>query len=381
MQALPDSLIVLTAHVPLQESADVAYPFRQDSNFWYLTGLNEPNLVVVINTKTAKSILLTKPQNDYQKEWDGASNQDSLAETSGIDEIRERTNLVSILRDAKKQGLHICTIPAASEIVEPYGFYSNPARKVLIEDIKKVEANPKDIRLVIARLRQIKQPAELDAIREAIRITGETLQEVKARLSDFENEKDIERAITAGFFAHGSDGHAYEPIVACGKNASIIHYNDNNQALLDGSLLLLDVGAKVAGYAADISRTWAYGDATDRQKQIFNTVVELQDRALDMVKSGMDIRNYQEKMEVHALKAAKKLGFTLKSYPHGFSHFLGLDVHDAGDYNAPIPVGSVITVEPGLYFESEDIGVRIEDNILITENGIENLSKHISRTL
>lgn len=381
MQALPNSLIVLTAHASLQESADTAFPFRQDSNFWYLTGLQEPNALLVIDTKKAEASLLLPKKNEYQDEWDGSLDIAKIKEQTGISDICERSVLSQKLLDAKKLKLQICYITPAPEIIEPYGFYSNPARRVLEAEIRKIEDKPKDIRLDIARLRQIKQPVELDAIQEAINITGKTLLEIKNRLDDFTNEKDLERAITAGFYANGSDGHAYTPIVAGGVNASVIHYTDNNQNLSDSQLILLDVGAKVDGYAADISRTWAYGKPTDIQKTVYDAAIFLQDKAFSLLKAGVDIRQYQEIMEKFAAKEIKKLGGNPDRYPHGFSHFLGIDVHDAGDYSSPLQVGSIITVEPGLYFKELGIGVRIEDDILITEYGFKNLSEQIPRTL
>ena len=381
MELLPNSLIVIAGHVALQKSADTTFPFRQDSNFWYLTGINEPDCLVVIDTKKAVSTLILPDLNDYQKEWDGDRDNSEIAKISGIHLALSRINLDSILRDAKKHGLQICYIKSSPERVEPYGFYSNPARKILEQEIMAVESEPKDIRLQIARLRQIKQPMELEALQKAIDITGDTLADVKSKLQNFRTEKDLERAISSGFFANGSDGHGYEPIVGSSKNAAILHYNNNSDILDKNSLVLLDVGAIYEGYSADISRAWAYGEPTFRQKAIFEAVCELQDKAFSMLGPGVKIRDYQKSMEKQAFKLMKKLGIKIDQYPHGFSHFLGLDVHDAGDYDAPLAPGSVITVEPGIYTIDEKIGVRIEDNILITNSGIKNLSANIPRVL
>lgn len=381
VNVLPNSLIVIAAHAALQESADLAYPFRQDSSFWYLTGISEPGLVLAIDTAQQKSVLLVPEQNDYQKEWDGQFDGSSFKAISGIDEFMDRSALNRLLRQSKEDGKQICYLAPLPEVVEPYGFYANPARRLLEGDIKEVESEPKDIRMELARLRQIKQPEELAAIRRAIEVTGDVLSEVRSKLKGFQSEKELERAITAGFFAGGTDGHAYEPIIASGKNAATIHYNGNAAAIQNGELLLLDVGAKVEGYAADISRTWAVGKPSARQRAVFEAVARLQEKAFSLLGPGVVIKEYQLKMEKHAARELKKLGITLGRYPHGFSHFLGLDVHDAGDYHEPLVPGSVLTVEPGLYLQDEGIGVRIEDNVLITDNGIENLSASIPKTL
>lgn len=382
MQALPDSLIILSANASLQQSADLAFPFRQDSNFWYLTGINEPDLIIVIDTKKATTTLLLPEQNDYQIEWDGAIEVVSYQEKSGITSFESQATLKKILKEAKKAGLSMCSLQPAADRVEPYGFYANPARKQLYTLLKEYGVSePGDIRLELARLRQIKQKPELEAIKTAIHATASTLKDIKMRLETFRTEKDLERAITAGFYASGADGHAYEPIVASGKNASIIHYNKNNQPLHSKQLVLLDVGAQVDWYAADISRSWAVGKPTKRQQEIWSAVIELQEEAFSRLKPGVLLREYQEEMETRAAKMLVRLGKSPRQFPHGFSHFLGLDVHDAGEYAAPLETGSVLTVEPGFYFPDEGIGVRVEDNILITENGHINLSAKIPKLL
>ena len=380
-ESLPDSLIVIAGHVSLQMSADTSYPFRQDSNFWYLTGIDEPGLVLVIDTKKGESLLLIPEQNDYQKEWDGENETSDMKNISGISNVLPKTTLANLLKDAKNKGLQICYNTPAPEIVEPYGFYSNPARRLVENVIKQVESNPKDVRINIARLRQTKQTIELTALQTAIDITGDTLADVKQKLGHFKTEKDLERAISSGFFARAADGHGYEPIVASGKNACVLHYNKNTDVLHNNSLVLLDVGALSDGYSADISRVWAVGTHTDKQKAVYYAVCDIQDKAFSILGPGTKLREYQKEMEGYAFKAMKKLGLETDIYPHGFSHFLGLDVHDAGDYDAPLALGSVITVEPGVYLHSEGVGVRIEDNILITENGIKNMSIGIPRSL
>ena len=382
MQALPDSLIVMTANASLQQSADLAFPYRQDSNFWYLTGIAEPDLLLVMDTQNGSISLLLPEQNDYQIEWDGAIETSGYEESSGITLFETQAVLKELIKKAKKAGLRVCSLQPATERVEPYGFYSNPARKLLYELLSKNGVrDPQDIRVEIARLRQIKQTPELEVIQSAIDATGVVLADIKAGLKSLHTEKELERALTAGFYSAGTDGHAYEPIVASGKNASIIHYNKNNSKLARNQLVLLDVGAQVDGYAADISRTWIVGKPTKRQQEVWDAALELQEKAFSMLKPGVMLKEYQAEMELHAAKTLKKLGKPAKQFPHGFSHFLGLDVHDAGDYSAPLEAGSVITVEPGLYFPDESIGVRVEDNVLITKNGYLNLSAGIPKLL
>jgi Xaa-Pro aminopeptidase len=380
---LPNTVVVISAHSTMQYSADMAYPFRQDSNFWYLTGINEPDLVLVIDTTKNESTIILPEQSEYHKQWDGEIDTVDITQTSGISAYRKSNALTALLTAAKKDKKKIGYLKPFDERVEPYGFYANPARRIVANKIFEVTEDVEDCRLALARLRQIKQAVEIDMIKKAVEITGESLSLVKSRLRSFQNESDVERQLTIEFYARQAEGHGYEPIVASGGNAATIHYNKNNVAITNNSLLLLDVGAKYAGYSADISRTWATRKPSKRQAEVHRAVLDLQDKALSLLKPGTVLKEYQKKMEKHAKEAMQKLHCSnaAEKYPHGFSHFLGLDVHDAGDYDSPLEEGMVLTVEPGIYIPEEAIGVRIEDNIVITKDGIINLSSAISRDL
>lgn len=380
-RCLPNSLVCIPAHSALQESADLAYPFRQDSSFWYFCGINEPDLLLVIDTATDESTIYLPEQNDYQKEWDGAQDTKRMSAISGITTFKTRHTFEETLNKAIKSKRQLCYVAPLPERVEPYGFYANPARRLLETVLKKSVDDIKDIRKDVARLRQIKQEPEIDAIQRAIDITAQALAYTKKNLGAFQSEKEVENTLSAQFFIYNSEGHAYEPIVACGKNASIIHYNDNDSPLEQNKLLLLDVGARVDGYAADISRTWAVSTPTHRHRELLSAVLLLQQEAFSMLKPGILLREYQKVLEQRANELFKPLGIVFEKYPHGFSHFLGLDVHDAGIYDEPLQENTVLTVEPGVYVPEEGIGIRVEDNVIITKNGIKNLSANIPKVL
>jgi Xaa-Pro aminopeptidase len=386
IEALPGHLLVFSAHSLVQSAADMAFPLRQDSSFYYLTGLNEPDLVLTIDTDSGESTIYLPEQNDYQKEWDGSFDQKELQSTSGISEIRVKADLNPLLKKAYKEQRKIGYLPPLPERVEPYGFYANPARRLLENTIIEATGiNAKelvDVRRAVSRLRQIKQQVEIDAIQTAIDVTGKTLQQVRDKLDSYSTEKDVERALSAGFLLNGGDGHSFHPIVANGKHAATIHYEKNNAKLEDG-LLLMDVGTSVNGYASDISRTWAIGKPTPRQQEIWAACLEIQEKGFAMLRPGIMMHEYQKQLEAEADKVFRRLGCSMagQPFPHGFSHFLGLDPHDAGIYDEPLIEGSVVTVEPGIYLQDEGIGVRVEDDVLITKNGIEILSKSIPKVL
>lgn len=383
IESIPNTLIVIPAHSMLQSSADTTYPFRQDSNFWYLTGINEPDLLLLVDTKSGESSLVLPERNDYQNQWDGAVDTKNLQNLSGIKVLLTGLNLASKIEEAVVRGQNIGYLKPLDELVQPYGFYSNPSRRKLEEELLKTTDELVDVRLDIARLRQIKQPEEIQLIQKAIDITGDSLKKVKSNLSKFNLESEINSYLTAEFYSRRANGHGYEPIIASSKNAAVIHYNHNNQPIKNDSLILLDVGASYGMYSADISRTWAVGNPSKRQQDVYNAVLEIQNKAISMLKPGVLLKQYQLDVEDLAKKAMKELDCSNaeEKYPHGFSHFLGLDVHDAGDYQLPLSEGMILTVEPGIYLQDEGIGVRIEDNILITKSGNRVLSEKIPRYL
>jgi Xaa-Pro aminopeptidase len=380
---LSNSLILISANSLLQKSADTTYSFRQDSNFWYLTGIDEPDYILVIDTLKNSEILYIPEPNEYHKLWDGILDKKYLSEKSGIKEIKYVGELEEVIKNAKSKGLQIYCQKPLPELVEPYDFYSNPARKKLYEKIQKYENEPADIRKKLALLRQIKQPVEIDAIQYAINITKKSLDFVKNNLSSYKTEKELENAITSQFYLNQSNGHGYDPIVASGKNATTIHYTKNNSKLSSKDLVLLDVGALQGYYSADISRTWSIGDASNRQNEIHQAVLEIQNYAFTLLKPGVYLKEYQKSVENKTSDVMKKIKCSNydEKFPHGFSHFLGLDVHDAGDYDSPLMENMVLTVEPGIYLPNEKIGVRIEDNILITKTGNRSLSDKITKDL
>ena len=382
-------LVVLTANGLLQRSADTTFPYRQDSNFWYLTGIEEPDYILVITSDT--SFVIMPPRAEHRDLWDGVVDTKALMTLSGIDEILDHhagwNRLDRLIKKLKK----IHTITPAESYFDSFGFYANPARGTLLQTLKKhrnIELS--DIRKPLAHLRQIKQPVELAALQKAIDITSESLMEISGRIKSYTTEYELVADITAGFIRRGASGHAYQPIIASGSNASTIHYMNCNDVIAKNGLLLFDVGAEVHNYSADISRTIAYTKPTARQTAVFDAVVRVQKAAYELLKPGTDMKTYEQNVDAIMARELKELGLLTditdkkklkKYYPHLTSHFLGLDTHDAADYELSLSEGMVLTVEPGIYIPEEKIGIRIEDNILVTESGIQVLSASLPITL
>ena len=384
--------IVLTANGLLQKSADEAFPFRQDSNFWYLTGCNDHDVVLVMDKDKEYMIV---PQRDKMVEaFDGAIDIAGLAARSGIQDIVHEKVGWRRLEARLKRVQHVATLAAKPSYIERAGMYTNPARARLIRNMKKINAEIEllDLRPHLTRMRTIKQPAEVAALKQAIDITIDTLKAVTrpSRLSKYGYEYELEADIARGFRKRGAAGHAFSPIVAGGERACTLHHIANDGALTSDELVVLDVGAASSHYCADITRTVSLsGKPSRRQEQVWSAVCEAQDYAYSLLKPGTVIADYEKQMETFMGEKLRELGL-IKSisreavrtyFPHATSHFLGIDAHDTGDYERPLEPGTVITVEPGIYIRDESIGIRIEDDILITEDGIENLSSRLPRGL
>lgn len=381
--------IVITANGLLQRSGDTTFPFRQDSNFWYLTGINEPDVVLVMDK--AKDYLIIPERDDQRVAFDGQIADQELSNVSGIDLILQADEGWRHLETRLKKVKHVATLAAAPAYDEAHGLYSNPARARLIRRLKSHNTDIEllDLRPHLARLRMVKQSAELAAIQTAIDVTASALKSLKKKhLTSFTHEYEIEALVTASFKKQGFE-HAYQPIVAAGANACTLHYTRNDSPVKLGSLLLLDVGAEVSHYAADITRTYSVGEPTKRQQQVFDAVLSVQEYALGLLKPGATMRSYEQAVVTFMGEKLRELGLIKtiegdtirKYYPHATSHFLGLDVHDVADYDVPLEPGMVLTVEPGIYIPEEQIGIRIEDNVLIGVEGHELLSAKLPRVL
>jgi Xaa-Pro aminopeptidase len=250
-----------------------------------------------------------------------------------------------------------------------------------------------DLRQHLGRMRMVKQPIEIEALQHAIDITVDTIKDITkpSQLAKYAHEYEIEADISRGFRRRGGQGHGFSPIVAGGVNACTLHNMGNSSPLASDELLLMDIGALADGYVADISRTISLNSKPSRrQQQVYEAVCEAQDYAYSLLKPGTIMRDYEKQIENFVGEKLRELGL-IKSinhetvresfFPHATSHFLGLDTHDAGDYDEPLKPGIVLTVEPGIYIREEGIGVRIEDDVLITEDGHRVLSSRLSRQL
>ncbi len=372
------SLIIVGANTLVQRNNDSSYFFSQDRNFWYLTGINEPDAILVIDND--EEYLIMPNKSHYQVIFDGINSPDQLSRTSGIVKVLDYSDgFILINQKIKKYG-SLGIINKTDKYLETFGFWTNPGPSNLVEKIKNNNSKVElvDISQYLITLRQIKQPVEIKAIKKAIAITEEAVMYVKNKLYDYKFEYQIEADIDHFFKFNYNVEHAFDPIIASGKNACVLHNRENSGVLRKSNLVTIDIGAEYQNYAADITRTYSLSNSSSKfQEKIFEAVKKVHTQAMNILKPGVFLKDCEQQIEsligdeLLALNLIKNKSISeiRKIYPHSSSHFLGLEVHDVGHYNEPLKPGMILTVEPGIYLQNKSIGVRIEDDILITKKG------------
>lgn len=378
---------MLTANGLLQRNNDNVYPYRQDSSFWYLTGVNEADAVLVMDGDT--EYLIVPERADIRAAFDGRIEHDKLIGISGISTVYEEPEgwdkLVKLIRKYPA----VATFEAPGSYISGHGFYTNPARARLIKRIKEASADIRidDLRSILADLRTVKFPEEISAIQSSVDITLDALSQIGENIGQYQYEYELDADITA-YFRRSGAVHAYQPIVAADRNACTLHYIENSSPINKDSMVLVDAGAEYGMYAADITRTFCT-NPTARQNEVGAAVIDIQDHALSLLTPGISLRDYENEIEKYMGEKLRELNIisevtseeVRKYYPHATSHFLGLDVHDAGNYTEPLREGTVLTVEPGIYIPEENLGIRIEDNVVIEKDGPRVLSQLLPREL
>ena len=384
--------IVITANGLQQRGAiDSPHAFSQDANFWYLTGIDEPDIILVMDRD--KEYLIVPSRSASREAFDGAVAYAPLMRRSGIKTILDEKAGWKQLGGRMKKVKHVATISPLPGYVEQYGIYANPARARLLERLKSYNGRLDllDLGQHLARMRMIKQPEELAAMQKAIDITVSAIKEAirPAKLAAYKHEYEIEAELGRGFRRRGADGHSFDPIIAGGKRACTLHNVANSGALAADELIIVDTGAEVEHYAADITRTIHPGKPSRRQRAVHAAVMDVQQYALALLRPGVVLKEYEREVHQYMGEKLRELGLiksintanVRKFYPHGTSHFIGLNVHDAGEYDRPLEPGVVVSCEPGIYIPKEGIGVRIEDDVLITPRGNKVLTAKLPREL
>lgn len=382
---LKGGILVVPAYTQMQRGNDAAFTFEQEANFWYLTGIDYPDWLLFMDGKRRRSWLVAPHIEGHHELFDGSLPHDEASAISGIHDIIDHRQADSWLRQAARshQLAYVVDVPPYAE---HFGFSMNPTARDTREKLSRIFAKIDDFRPELARLRAIKQPVEIAAMQRAIDITIKAFETVHTALPSYKYEYEVEAEFTSYFRRHGAAGHAYDPIIAGGQNACTLHYNRNMMKLKKGDLLLLDIGARYQGYAADITRTYAFGSISKRQRAVHGAVANAQKEIIAYIQPGLPLDEYQQHVDQVMQSTLVELGLMTagddtkyrRYFPHAISHGLGIDVHDALGRPRTLQEGMVLTVEPGIYIPEEKIGVRIEDDILVTANGHKNMSAKLS---
>ncbi|MGB7436788.1 MAG: Xaa-Pro peptidase family protein [Candidatus Acidiferrum sp.] len=392
-----DGPIILMGYTGQEEESET-YIFAQEENFYYLTGHNEEEAALVIlpaethkvqsDDFAEREIFFLPPKDARKEKWNGARMSPGDA---GI-EMRSGFSVVKPMPELRATVEKLARIYPTFYTILPYqkemGGY--PHEKETADWLRQVapQVTLKDIRSSIADLRLIKSPTELAILRQAIDMSLDAQFEAFKMMRPGLWEYQVAAKMVEVHQMEGSETEAYAPIVGAGPNSTVLHYDKLGRKIEDGDIVVMDVGAQYSGYAADITRTVpANGKFTPRQREIYNIVYGAQESAIHALKPGMDMcRKGDKSVYKIAYDYINSHGKDLHGKPlgqyfiHGLGHSIGLNVHDPGDLCKPFVPGMVITIEPGIYIPEESIGVRIEDDLLITDTGYELLSQRLPRT-
>ena len=375
------------------KSNDQYFPFSVNRNFFYLTGIEQENVVLMLikGNNNVESFLFIEEVDPIKALWDGATL--SFEEASKISEIKvENIKDINTLDTFLNNILGVSRAAIYGELKNMYFDFEKykPINFLNYTEILSNQYQEKypflnimNSSRILAHLRMRKDQFEVDQTLKAINITNKALQHILKTIKPGLNEFEIEAEYNYILNKNGVVP-SFDTIAASGKNGCILHYVDNNNVMNDNELILFDLGVKYNNYCSDVSRTYPVnGKFTKRQKEIYNIVLEANKKTIEWLKPGKTMKEFNNYGKQILIDGLKKIGLIknddeiTKYYYHSLGHYLGLDVHDVGSYDEPIPVGAIITVEPGLYIAEEGIGIRIEDDILITEDGNINLTKEI----
>lgn len=385
-----NSITLLFAGRTLYKSADEEYDFVSNRNFTYMTGITSPNIVLMmtkINGEVNETLFIERPD-PIMARWVGEKLSDKEAEElSGIEDIRfvesRNSDIASII---SRYGIDSIYLDLERQEWDIPQTVSEVFAKEFHEKYSYVKV--KNIYDKICRMRMVKDEEEIQTIREAIAITKKGIDKMMENMKPGMMECEIEAYFD--FVLNGADvkERAFKTIAASGKNATVLHYSDNNCRTKDNELILFDLGGCYKNYNADISRTFPLnGKFTERQKEVYNKVLRTNELIAASAKPGVSTKELN-KIAIDSLtQGCRELGILKnpdeikKYYFHSIGHPLGMDTHDVGPWNYVLEPGMVITNEPGLYIEEEGIGVRIEDDLLITKDGCEVLTKDSIKTV
>lgn len=395
------SIAIFNSNDEMPSNADALYPFKQNSDLYWLTGIPQEDTMLILfpdnSDKKAREVLVLVRPNELKEKWDGRRlRAEEAKKISGIQSIMWLDSIEAALQawihQAETIYLNSNENDRKASPIETRDYrYAREMRNKY--PLHKYRRSAK----IIKELRSVKTEGELKVIQQAIDITHRTFERVLKFIRPGVMEYEIEAEIVSSFLSQRATGEAYDSIIASGDRARTLHYVSNNQECKDGELLLMDFGAEYGGYCADLTRTVPVnGKFSKRQAEVYNACLHLHNYAKSLLKPGITLVDYTDKVGEEATKIFVRIGLLSESdvknedrenkayrkyLYHGISHHLGIDVHDLGTRTEALQAGMVLTVEPGIYIEEEQMGIRIENNVYLTENGNVDMMKNIPITV
>jgi len=396
----PNSIAIFVSNDEFPKNGDALHRFKQNSDLFWLSGIEQEDSLVILypdhsDEQYREALVLVRP-NELKEKWDGKRLRAKEAtDISGIKTIVWVDSLEALLQT---------WIHAADNIYLNTNENDRKASHIRTREYRFIDELKSDYPLhnyfrsakILKDLRGIKTKEEVEVVQTAIDITQKTFERVCAFVKPGVMEYEVEAEIFHEFLRNRATGEAYGSIIASGDRARTLHYVNNSEECKDGELLLMDFGAEYGGYCADLTRTIPVnGKFTERQKEVYNACLAIHNYAKSILKPGISVVDYTDKVGEEATKQFVKIGLLTqeetekeggntayrKYLYHGISHHLGIDVHDLGTRTEPLKVGMLLTVEPGIYIEAEQMGIRIENNVWLTEDGNIDLMKNIPITV
>lgn len=389
----PASMAVFNSNDIITTSADSTRSFKQHTDILWLSGVDQEESILILfpdcHDENHREILFLKETNEHIAIWEGEKlTKDAAFETSGVKTVYWLNQFETIFNQlmSEAQSIYVNTNEhwrANTEAQTREDRWVEWCRsKYPVHQY--LRSNP-----ILHELRAVKHPIEVELMRHACSITEKGVRRILDFIKPGVMEYEIEAELWHEFIRNRSQGFAYTPIIGSGRNACVLHYIENNQECKAGDVILMDFGAEYANYASDLTRCVPVsGRFTKRQKDVYNAVLRVKNGAIDILRPGKTLKEYHVEVGHLMEKELVELGLITmddirnqdpnwpaykKYFMHGTSHYIGLDTHDYGPWNAPIPEGAVFTVEPGIYILEENLGIRLEDDYLITKDGYDNL--------
>lgn len=391
-----NSIAIFNSNDIMPTNSDGNMPFKQNSDLFWLTGVDQEESVLIItkhNNTVVEELLFLKETNEHIAIWEGAKlTKEKAFQNSGIKKVYWLSEMEEMIERK---------ITDCKNLYLNKNIHSRSTSKVQTRDDRYREyiatkfpnKTIKEVAPIMHELRFIKSDIEVELIQHACDITEKGLRRILPLIKPGIMEYEIEAELMHEFLSNRSAGFAYQPIIGAGIDSCVLHYIDNNKKCLDGDILLMDFGAEYANYASDLTRTVPVnGRFSSRQSDVYNAVLRVMKEATNMLRPGTDHKKMQQEViklmqeelinlglfDMHDVKNQDpKHPLYKKYFMHGTSHSLGLDVHDVGDTSTPMKSGMVFTCEPGIYIQEEGLGIRLENDILVTDGNPHDLMRNI----